>query len=82
MARATTQHLSDDDYIQMQFRCRVDRHGHVQSVTLLSSNQPRSTSDALVAALLAAKLPPLPNAVIREQQQGWIDVDTEMVLAK
>jgi len=82
MSRALTGPLDKAQFVDIQFRSRIGPHGDVQSVTLLSSNQPRSATDGLAAALKAAKLPRLSQAVINEQGRNWIDIDTGLVLAQ
>lgn len=82
MSPALDRRLDHVQFLNIHFRCRIGEHGDVQSVTVLSSNQPRSFSGPLIAALKAAKLPPLPRTVLKEQGRNWIDVDTGMVLAE
>jgi TonB family protein len=57
---------------------RVGPQGKVQSVKIVATHPNRVITNACVNAIKAAQFPPIPQSVLKEQGQKWVDVNTEI----
>ncbi len=57
---------------------RVDVHGNVQSVKVVAAHPNRVITDSCISAIKAAKFPPIPQSLVKEQGHKWVDVNTEI----
>jgi hypothetical protein len=57
---------------------RVCASGEVVSVKLTSSGANHFVTDTCVRTIKSAKLPPIPQSVIKEQHHNYVDVETEI----
>jgi hypothetical protein len=69
--------LRDAGTLKLTYRVRAS--GEVESVKV-TARVNQFVTDTCVRTIKAAKLPPIPASVIKEQGHAWVDVDTEITL--
>jgi TonB family protein len=69
-----------DGSVQLEFR--VLAQGKVENVRIISYYPNTVVTEACVRAVKAAKLPPIPSDVLKEQGRNWLDVSTEISTAR
>ena len=66
----------------VKFSFRLDRQGHLSQLRVTSSTTNRFVEQTTIQMIRATKFPPIPKKVIAEQKKDFVDVDSEINIAR